>query len=196
MLGPLHTRAKSQDLLMSRTLNSPSKGRTMGVGKAVLGSHGPSSILGSENGPWCGTIAYFVAGKEGRIWFDMICLKLYQLERTTRWCLSLLDYVLEYAMKYVLLKNILKKYGLPKSASGPPLGGRPDKNSTKPWNVIHGPMCRTPCILFIHEVFFGPLGFHLHVWSELGRSPPFQPMRALRLQWSWAFSLVCDMTLI
>ena len=25
-----------------------------------------------------------------------------------------------------------------------------------------------------------------------GLSPPFRPMRALRLQWSWAFSLVCE----
>ena len=40
----------------------------------------------------------------------------------------------------------------------------------------------------IHEVFFAPLGLHLRVWSELGRSLPFGPMRALRLQWSWAFS--------
>jgi len=51
------------------------------------------------------------------------------------------------------------------------------------------PSCRTSCKLFIHEVFFEPLGLHLRVWSELGRSPPFQPMRALRLQWSHAFNL-------
>ena len=42
-----------------------SKGCTMGVGKAVLGSHGSSSIVWSENGPCCGTIAYFVGGKRG-----------------------------------------------------------------------------------------------------------------------------------
>ena len=42
-----------------------SKGRTMGVGKAVLGSHRPSSIMWSENGPCCRTIAYFVGGKRG-----------------------------------------------------------------------------------------------------------------------------------
>ena len=39
----------------------------MGVGKDVLCSHGPSSIVWSENGPCCGTIAYLVGGKEGRI---------------------------------------------------------------------------------------------------------------------------------
>ena len=42
-----------------------SKGHTMGVGKAVLGSHRTSSIVWSENGPCCGPIAYFVGGKRG-----------------------------------------------------------------------------------------------------------------------------------
>ena len=92
-----------------------------------------------------------------------------------------------------LVKKCLKNIGLLKFASGPPLGIRPDENSGGPWNLIHSPPCRIPCRLFIHEVFFGPLGLHLRVWSELGRSPPFRPMRALRLQWSWAFSLVCEL---
>ena len=31
--------------------------------------------------------------------------------------------------------------------------------------------CRSPCRLFIHAIFYGPLGLlHLRVWSELGRS--------------------------
>ena len=34
------------------------------------------------------------------------------------------------------------------------------------------------------------------MWSELGRSPPLRPMRALRLQWSWAFSLMCEVALM
>ena len=42
-----------------------SKGRTMGVGKAVICSHMPSSIVWSESGPYCGTIAYFVDRKRG-----------------------------------------------------------------------------------------------------------------------------------
>ena len=33
------------------------------------------------------------------------------------------------------------------------------------------------------------------MWSELGQSPPFRPMRALRLQWSRASSLVCEVAL-
>ena len=90
----------------------------------------------------------------------------------------------------------IKIHGLLEFASGPPLGGRPDVNSGRPWNLIHSPPCRTPCRLFIHELFFGPLGLHLLVWSELGRSPPFRPMRVLRLQWSWAAALVCEVALI
>ena len=35
----------------------------MGVGKAALCNHGPSSIVSSENGPCCRTIAYFVGGE-------------------------------------------------------------------------------------------------------------------------------------
>jgi hypothetical protein len=42
-----------------------SKGHIMCVGKAIIYSHGPSSIVWSENGPCCGTIAYFVGGKRG-----------------------------------------------------------------------------------------------------------------------------------
>jgi hypothetical protein len=35
----------------------------MGVGKVVLCSHGPSSIVWSENESFCKTIAYFVDEK-------------------------------------------------------------------------------------------------------------------------------------
>jgi hypothetical protein len=91
-----------------------SKGRTMGVGKAVICSLGPSSIVWSENGPCCWTIAYFVAGKEGRNWFNIICLKLYQFKRILRWCLSIMESilksVLEYALKFVLLEKISKSW--------------------------------------------------------------------------------------
>ena len=178
-----------------------SKGRTMGVGKVVLGSHGPSSIFWSENEPLYGTIAYFVRRKEGRIWFNIIFSNSTNLRELLGGvsCLksvleSIMDYILEstlkFVLKYVMLKNILKKHGIPKFASGPPLGGRPHENFGRPWNLIHSLACRTPCRFFIHEVCFGPLSLHLRVQSQLGRSPPFRPMRAFRLQWSWAFSLV------
>jgi hypothetical protein len=56
-----------------------SKGRTMGVGKAIICNHGPSSIVWSENGPCCGTIAYLVGGKEVRIWFNIISFNFINL---------------------------------------------------------------------------------------------------------------------
>ena len=94
-----------------------------------------------------------------------------------------------------MLKKYQKIHSLPEFALGQlnaNIGGGLDKNLRRPWNLIHSPPCRTPCRLFIHEVFFGHVGPLLRVWSELGRSPPFQPMRALRLPWSRAFSLVCE----
>ena len=42
--------------------------------------------------------------KEGRVWFNIICFKLYQFERITWWCLSALDYALQYVLKYVMLE--------------------------------------------------------------------------------------------
>ena len=98
-------------------------------------------------------------------------------------------------LEIVMLENIFENHGLPKFALGPPLGGRFDETSGRPWNLIHSPPCRTSCRLFIHEVFFRSLGLHLRVRSELGWPPPFWPMRALRLQWSWAFNLVCEVAL-
>ena len=99
-------------------------------------------------------------------------------------------------MKHVLKKFLLEKYE--KKSRSPRICVRPtslDGNSGRPWNLMHSPSCRTLCRLFIHEVFFGPLGLHLCVWSEFGRSPPSRPMRAIRMQWSWAFSLVCEVAL-
>jgi hypothetical protein len=71
-----------------------------------------------------------------------------------------------------------------------------DGNSGRPRNLIHSPPCRILCRLFIHEVFFEPLKPPPSCEVNLdGRSPPFRPMRALRLQWSRAFSLVCEVAL-
>ena len=131
--------------------------------------------------------------KEGRILFNILCLRVYQFKRITWWRLSVLESVLKYALQYVMLEIILKKsHVLLEFALHPPLGGGPNANPSKPCTFIHNLPCRTPCRLFIHELFFGPLGLHLLVWSELGWSPPFRPMRALTLPWSKAFSLVCE----
>ena len=146
-----------------------------------------------------GPLHTLLAEKEGRIWFNIICLKLYQFKRSMWWCLSVLESILKSimksALKSVLLKKKKKFHGLPEFSSDPPLGGGPDANSGRPCTLIHSPPCRTPCRLFIHKLFFGPLGLHLLVWSELERSPPFRPMRALTLPWSGAFNLVCEVAL-
>ena len=144
-----------------------------------------------------GPLHILLAEKEARIWFNIVCLKLYQFKRTTWWCLYVLEYItkfaLQYILEFVLLKDKIKNQSWSlEICVSPPLGGGLDENSRRPWNLIHSPPCRTQRRLLIHESFFGPLGSHLRVWSELGRSSPFRPMRALRLQRSWAFGLVCE----
>ena len=53
-----------------------------------------------------------------------------------------------------------------------------------------------PCRLHIHLAFTYSVPSSSAVWSELGPSPPFPPTRVLEVQWSRAFSLVCDVTLL
>jgi hypothetical protein len=77
---------------------------------------------------------------------------------------SIMKFAMQSILKYVLLeKKYLKDHGLPEFALDPPLGGGPDENFGRPCTLIHNPPCRTPCRLFIHEHFFGPLGLHLLV---------------------------------
>ena len=42
---------------------------------------------------------------------------------------SILEYVMEFSLKSIKLKKYQKNHDLPKFASCPPLGGRPDVNS-------------------------------------------------------------------
>jgi hypothetical protein len=104
------------------------------------------------------------------------------IQEVTWWCLSILESILESAPEiYPLGKKIIKSWS--------------PKIFVKPCTLIHNLPCRAPCRLFIHELFFGPLDLHLLVWSELGPSPSFRPMRALTWPWSRAFSLVCEVAL-
>ena len=82
-------------------------------------------------GPW----HILVAEEEGRIWFNIICLKLYQFEIITWWSLYILEFALQFVLKYVMLEKLLKKSRSPKICRGP-------------WNLIHSPPCRTPCRFF------------------------------------------------
>jgi hypothetical protein len=87
-----------------------SKGRTMGVGKAVLCSHGPSRIVWSEKDDVTRPLYILLAEKEGRIWLNITCLRLYQFRRITWWCLFVLESILECVPKFVLKSVLLKKY--------------------------------------------------------------------------------------
>ena len=57
------------------------------------------------------------AEKEGTIWFNTTCLKLYPFERITWWYLpilesnvkSIMEFALQYILKSVLLEKIFKK---------------------------------------------------------------------------------------
>jgi hypothetical protein len=159
------------------------------LGKPFYVVSGPQAESELRMDHIAGPLHILLAEKEKRIRFNIICLKLYQFKKITWWCLSILESVLAFALqsilKSIMMGKIFKKFMVSRNLG---LSGRP-------WNLIHSPPCRTPCKLFIHEVLFGPLGLHLGVRSELGRSSPFRPMRALRVQWSRAFSLVCEVAL-
>jgi len=108
-LGPLHTQAKSRDLIMVRTLDSHPKAVPWVLGKLFLCSHMPSSIVWIENGPCSRPLHTLLAEKEEGIWFNIICLKLYQFKRTTWWCLYVPKYVLNFTLQSVILEKLLKK---------------------------------------------------------------------------------------
>ena len=66
---------------------------------------------------------------------------------TTWWCLSVLGSILKFVMNFVVKYIMLEKKYLKFSWS--------PEHSGISRNLLHGPPCRTPCRLFIHEVFFG-----------------------------------------
>ena len=76
----------------------------------------------------------------------------------------------------------------------PPRGGF-WKWSKWPWNMIHLMSRRHPCRLHIHLAFTYSVGPSSGVWSQLGPAPLFPPMRVLEVQWAWALSLMCEVSL-
>ena len=48
---------------------------------------------------------------------------------------------------------------------------------------------------FIHLAFTYSFGPSTIVWRELGPAPPFPPMRVLKVEWTWALSLVCEVAI-
>ena len=95
----------------------------------------------------------------------------------------------------ILVQRPYHWHGLLGFVSCLPLGGGNDTISSKSWNNIYTMSCRNSSRFFIYDNIFGPWGLYLLVWSELGQSQPFSSMRDLRMQWSWAFRLVCQVAL-
>jgi hypothetical protein len=170
-----------------------SKGCTMCVRKAIICSLRASSIVWSENGPCCGTIAYFVGGKKRGgfyfIWYVLNFINLRELFGDifnlgiccgirSAICLEIC-HVGKNIKKIMVYRNFPQAHLLEVGLTQIP--------------VDHAPLSII-CHVGLH-VDFGPLGLHLLVWNELGQSPPFRPMRALTLPWSRAFSLVCEVAL-
>ena len=165
-----------------------SEGRTMGVGKTVVCSHGPSRIVWSENGPCCGTTAYF-GWRKKRGWFALtyyVSNSINLRESLSGVCLSWyprISLVRKDIQEVMVSRNLCQAHLLEVGLTKFP-------RNHESLSIIHH--------VGLHVDFSSmksSLGLHLRVWSELGGSPPFWPMRALRLQWSWAFSLVCEVAL-
>ena len=68
------------------------------------------------------------------------------------------------------------------------------KYSKWPLNMIHLMPCRNPCKLHIHLAFTYSVGPSRVVWSKLGPTLPFPPMRVVEGQWPQALGLICDVT--
>ena len=90
-----------------------SKCYTMGVGKLFYVVTGPQAWCEVRMDHVVGPLHALLAEKEGRIWFNIICFKLYQFKIITWWCMLVLEFTMEsnlkYVLKFVLLPKILKK---------------------------------------------------------------------------------------
>ena len=131
-----------------------------------------------------GPLHILLAGKEGRVWFHIICLKLYQFKRITWWRLSVVDNALQSLMLKKILKKVMVSRNL-RQAHLLEVSLTKISGDHETLFIVHH------VGLFIHIVFFEPSGLHHCVWSELGRSLPFWPMRALKLQWSQGPLVLC-----
>ena len=94
---------------MVRTLDSHPRDVPWVLGKLFCVVTGPQAWCEVRMDYIAGPSHIFLAGKDGRIWFDTICLKLYQIERIGWWCLSLLKSALQSILKFVMLEKYFKK---------------------------------------------------------------------------------------
>ena len=114
--GPLHTQAKSRDLVMVMTLDSYPKAVPWVLGKSFQVVTDPQAQCEVRMDHVAGPLHILLAKKSGGDWVNIICLKSYQFETTIWWCLyvleSILEYVLESSLKFVLLKIFKKSWSL------------------------------------------------------------------------------------
>ena len=87
---------------MVRTLDSHPKAVPWVLGKSFYVVTGPQAYCDVRMDHVAGALHILLAKKEGRIWFDMKCLKLYQFKRITWWCLSLLESVMDSCLAICL----------------------------------------------------------------------------------------------
>ena len=71
---------------MVRTLDSHSKAVPWVLGKLFYVVTCPQAQCEVRMDHVAEPLHILLEEKEGRIWFNTICLKLYQFERTTWWC--------------------------------------------------------------------------------------------------------------
>ena len=57
-----------------------------------------------------GPLHNLLVEKEGKILFHIKCLKLYQFKRVTWWCLSVMEFVMEFALQSIFKFVMLEKY--------------------------------------------------------------------------------------
>ena len=65
--------------------------------------------------------------KEGRIWLKIYMSRTILIRENYLVVFVVLVYILEFAHNMSYWNKYLKSHGLPKFASGPPLGGGPDE---------------------------------------------------------------------
>ena len=149
----------------------------MGVGKAVLCSHGPSSIVWSENEPCCRSIAYFIGRIRGQdlVWYNMSqILSIWDNYLVVFVCPIIcpgICHAICLESCHIGIKIKIKIHGLAGVPQARSLKGGPDKKFGRPWNLIHNLPCKTPCRLFIHKLF---------LWA-------FRPS-TLCVKWTWTVS--------
>ena len=79
------------------------------LGKPFYVVTGPQAKCEVRMDHVAGPLHILLAEKEGRIWFNIICLKLYQFKRITWWCFYVLEFSMEFALPSILNNVLLEK---------------------------------------------------------------------------------------